>query len=140
MRVWLWIGLALILGACSEPPFANTPSAPSTPNPVLMEIDPRALANQLTITDSLAQAAAQLAAQINVPAEAVRVLVRTETCISCAQINDERDGNALTELTVDEAAPLLTTGQDFWLSVPPLACLYLFDGQQIHPQGCRSDW
>jgi hypothetical protein len=68
----------------------------------------------------------------------VRVLVRTETCLSCAQAHDESDGNALTELTVDEAVPLLAPGSSFWLSVPPLACLYIFDGQQIQPQGCRS--
>jgi hypothetical protein len=100
-----------------------------------MELDPRALAAQLSVTESLAQASAQLAAQINVSVKAVRVLVRTETCLSCAQTDD---GNALTELTVGEAVPLLAPGSSFWLSVPPLACLYLFDGQQIHPQGCRS--
>lgn len=137
------MGLALLLSAClgSHVAPGSAPSAtpaPPTPDPALLKLDPRTLAAQLTVTDSLAQAAAQLAARINVPVEAVRVLVRTETCLSCAQTHDESDGNALTELTVDEAVSLLAPGSSFWLSVPPLACLYIFDGQQIQPQGCRS--
>jgi hypothetical protein len=139
MRLWIGlIGFALILGACGDLSFSATPSAPPTPNPALMEIDPRALAAQLTVTESLAQASDQLAAQINIPVDAVRVLMRTESCLSCAETTSNRGGNALAELTVEEASPLLEPGSHFWLNIPPLACLYLFDGQQIQPQGCRS--
>jgi hypothetical protein len=141
--IWLWmgvIGFVLLLGGCTppgadaDPPTATAP-APPTPNPTLAAFDPRAFSAQLTITDSLAQASAQLAAEAGVPADAIRVLFRTHTCTICAQTDD---GTALTELTVDEAAPLLEPGSNFWLNVPPLACLYLYDGQQIKPQGCRS--
>jgi hypothetical protein len=134
------IGFVLFLSACSgqsmtaDPSIATAP-APPTPNPTLAALDPRAFSAQLTITDSLAQASAQLAAEAGVPADAIRVLFRTDTCTICAQTDD---GTALTELTVDEAAPLLEPGSNFWLNVPPLACLYLYDGQQIKPQGCRS--
>jgi hypothetical protein len=141
--MWLWMGLigfVLLLSACSgqsmtaDPSIATAP-VPPTPNPTLAALDPRAFSVQLTITDSLVQASAQLAAEADVSADAIRVLLRTDTCTICAQTSD---GTALTELTVDEAAPLLEPGSSFWLNVPPLACLYLYNGQQVKPQGCRT--
>ncbi len=140
--MWLWMGLfgfVLLLGACNgqgltADPLPVTAPAPPTPNPTLAALDPRTFSAQLTNTDSLAQASAQLATEAGIRADAIRVLFRTDTCTICAQTND---GTALTELTVDEATPLVEPGSSFWLNVPPLACLYLYDGQQVKPQGCR---
>lgn len=143
--LWLWVGLigfVLLLGGCTppgvvaDPPTVTAPTLP-TPNPTLAALDPRAFSAQLTVTDSLAQASAQLAAEAGVPVDAVRVLFRTEACTICGQTSGENDGKALTELTVDKADPLLGPGSSFWLNLPPLACLYAYDGQQIKPQGCR---
>ncbi|MBX3000113.1 MAG: hypothetical protein KF893_16445 [Caldilineaceae bacterium] len=134
----LWmglIGLMLILSACFRS-HAATP-APPTPNPALMELDAHAFSAQLTVTDSLAHASEQLAATAGVAEDAIRVLFRTETCTICGQTSGESDGKALAELAVDEAAPLLAPGSSFWLNVPPLACLYAYDGRQVKPQGCR---
>jgi hypothetical protein len=142
---WLWMGLiclVLILGGCgprstAESPTATPPAAP-TPNPTLAALDPRSFSAQLTATDSLEEASAQLAERAGIPADAVRVLFRMESCTVCAQANGESDGKAFNELTVNEAIPLLKTGGSFWLNVPPLACLYAYDGSQVRPQGCRT--
>jgi hypothetical protein len=112
-----------------------TVPAPSTPNAALYELDASAIAAQLTSTDSLAQSAEQLAAAVAVPVDAIRVLIRTETCASCAATGG--DDRALDELTIAETTPLLEDGSSFWLNVPPLACLYTRSGVQIRPQGCR---
>lgn len=146
VQEWVLSISLLLLGACGRTDMspmrgvaAATP-VPFSPTPVaaLAEIDPRAVSAQLMPTGSLSQASEQLADVVGLPADTIRVLIRTGTCATCADANGSSQGRALAELTVAEAAPLLETGSSFWLNVPPLACLYAFDGEQVRPQGCRT--
>lgn len=131
-----WAPLLLVLllaGACIQPP---APLSPPTPDARLYDLDLATLSARLATVDSLQAAAADLAGAAAVPAGDVWILMRTETCASCAQASGQ--SGALAELTVAEATPLLMDGAAFWLTVPPLACLYTLAGPEIRPQGCRT--
>ncbi|HXF63283.1 MAG TPA: hypothetical protein VNK95_16770 [Caldilineaceae bacterium] len=139
----LLLYLAVLLAACgprtpvrpSSSQAADTPPT-SAPTPDLSQVDPAAVAAQLTPAANLADAAAQMAGALAVDEGQVRVRVQGTGCTLCSM--EENQANAtVAGLTVADATAILQPGAMLWLFVGQLTCTYSFDGASYSPKSCQ---
>ncbi len=108
----------------------------SEPTPDLHGVDPQVVLTQLTPTEQLATAAAQLATAVNVPREAVRARLQPGGCTLCDQ-ESTQGVTGIAGLDVNAAAEALAPDDGVFLFVGRLTCFYKFDGSILTPQSCQ---
>lgn len=138
----LLLCLALLLAACGprtpeRVPAGQADTPPTAaPTPDVSQVDPAAVAAQLTPAASLADAAAQMAGALAVDEEQVRVRVQETGCTLCS-IEENQANATVAGLSVADAAAVLQPGATLWLFVGRLTCTYSFDGASYSPKSCQ---
>jgi hypothetical protein len=145
--VLVWLALAFVLlAACGTEPVEEPGTPPATASPVASlsatpaldrsRIDPDQITAVLAPTTTLAEAAAQLAAALDVPVDQVRLRLERSGCSWC----DAQAGSAdesLAGLPVMAASGRIKAHDRFWLFVADLTCYYQYDGVRYTPQSCQ---
>lgn len=109
----------------------------SAPTPDIRGVDPQVVFAKLTATEQLVVAAAQLAAALDVPTEAVRARLQPGGCTLC-DLESNQGVAEVAGLDVDAAAEALAPDDGVYLFVGQLTCFYKFDGSILTPQSCQQ--
>ncbi|MCC9077844.1 hypothetical protein FKZ61_017235 [Litorilinea aerophila] len=132
---WLGAALLLVVAGVAAVAFRLLGWMPGEPPAVSLQIqDPAALAESLPPADTVADAAANLAATLRIPPEAI--LVQLQEGCACS-VQEGGEGPTLETLSVAEATERLGSRGKFWLRVQNLSCFYMSTGEQYRAYVCQ---
>jgi hypothetical protein len=129
-RVSILVCLIFALVGCSYRPPAGEMSK------VAVKATPEVVAAQLHPVVALPEAAADLARELGVSPDQVRVRMQLKSCITC-NLNQHAAASSLEGLPVEAAAEQLEPDITLWLFVQDFICTYSYDGRYLRPRQCQ---
>lgn len=124
---WLVLALSLLTGCGHD--YAD----PATLAPLLK---PEAVFANLTSADTLAQAADQFAAALNIDPATVRIRIKPGQCTVCS-LESRPQMASVAGLTVAEAEKIVEPKDEVSFFIPKFSCTFLYDGTTLTPQQCQ---